>query len=85
MVNWLIGSFINGLIFFLIFVAFFYWFYVKELPTVKPPQYPQFEKFKLSDVTLFTINFLILNKSVYKSFIVDAKKHAQHGELGRQW
>jgi hypothetical protein len=52
-INWLVASFLNGLVFFLIFLALFYWLYIKDLPVVKPPSYAQFEKFKLSDVSVF--------------------------------
>jgi hypothetical protein len=54
-VNWLVWSFINGLVFFLIFLALFYWLYIKDLPVARPPSYAQFEKFQLNDVSFFTL------------------------------
>jgi hypothetical protein len=69
-INWLVSSFINGLCFFLLFLVLFYWLYIKDLPVLKPPVYPQFEKFKLSDVclnlilySLFTIQNINLCKN----------------------
>ena len=80
LITWLIQSFVNGLIFFLIFLFLLYWFYLKELSVNASPNKPQFEDYSFSPVIIyyyhiycyhFYLSLLYFKKKIIKKMIDD--------------
>ncbi|CAF0799003.1 unnamed protein product [Brachionus calyciflorus] len=55
-INWLIWSFIQSLLFTCLFIFIIYWFYFKKIPQTSAPNNPQFEPFNLDETLIAMID-----------------------------